>query len=341
MSFHDKENLNSKFSPIRPRKPKLEDEINRFNRGLDTMTPEQFKFLKEWTAEGEREEAEVANQDSIEAMYAKIRAEIDAEGAEQSKWEKEYALKDTVVPNTGDADKYNIDHLLVGTPSNPVDFNELRKIAEEKHRKKYVPTPFDAASIASEMAAAQPKINTEDLINEVVSSNLAKYKAEGEEVATPVFEVGNTTKYSGTEASEEKYLRDPAPEELSLPGMMEVINGGNTTSVDLSDPQVVAPIEATKQRNFGLDDGLTAIERQVNKINANSKVDLNNPGLIEGKLNLVREPVGNYHKRDPFKGMGVGYGVDLNVPFDSFDKNNVTEDKDLYQMLQELEGNWK
>ena len=340
MSFHDKENLNSKFRPSITRNPNLVDQINSFNRSIDTMTPEQYKFMKDWTAEGEREAAEVANEDSIEAMYAKIRAEIDAEGAEQSKWEKEYALEDTVVPNTGDADKYNIDHLLVGTPSNPVDFNKLRKIAEEKHRKKYVSTPFDAATVAREMAAAQPEINTEDLIDEVVSRNLAKYKAEGEKVATPVFKVGemiHNTKGAMGQGDFDMLTN----EELSLPGMMEVINGGNTTSVDLSDPQVVAPIEATKQRNFGLDDGLTAIERQVNKINANSKVDLNNPGLIEGKLNLVREPVGNYHKRDPFKGMGVGYGVDLNVPFDSFDKNNVTEDKDLYQMLQELEGNWK
>ena len=278
MSFHDKENLNSKFSPIRPRKPKLEDEINRFNRGLDTMTPEQFKFLKEWTAEGEREEAEVANQDSIEAMYAKIRAEVDAEGAEQSKWEKEYALKDTVVPNTGDADKYNIDHLLVGTPSNPVDFNELRKIAEEKHRKKYVPTPFDAASIASEMAAAQPKINTEDLINEVVSSNLAKYKAEGEKVATPVFKVGGglDTKSIKHPVNQEEFDMFNG-EELSLPGMMEVINSGNTTSVDLSDPQVVAPIEAVNKRyfNIGERDNRGAAFKLQDKINSESTGEVN------------------------------------------------------------------
>jgi len=337
MSFHDEENYNSKFSPIRPRKPKLEDEINRFNRGLDTMTPEQFKFLKEWTAEGEREAAEVANEDSIEAMYAKIRAEIDAEGAEQSKWEKEYALKDTVVPNTGDADKYNIDHLLVGTPSNPVDFNELRKIAVEKHRKKYVPTPFDAASIASEMAAAQPKINIEDLINEVVASDLAKYKAEGEKVATPVFKVGGgiDTKAIKHPVNQEEFDMFKG-EELSLPGMMKVINEGNTTSVDLSDPQVVAPIEATKQRDFGLDDGLTAIERQVNKINANSKVDLNKPPWIQGQVGLI--PAGKNVNKNTHN---ISLGANLNIPFDSFDKNNVTEDKDLYQMLQELEGNWK
>ena len=335
MSFHDKENFNSKFSPIRPRKPKLEDEINRFNRGLDTMTPEQFKFLKEWTAEGEREEAEVANEDSIEAMYAKIRAEIDAEGAEQSKWEKEYALKDTVVPNTGDADKYNIDHLLVGTPSNPVDFNKLRKIAEEKHRKKYVSTPFDAAALASEMAASKPKINTEDLIDEVVSRNLAKYKAEGEKVATPVFKVGemiHNTKGAMGQGDFDMFKG----EDLSLSGMMEVINSGNTTSVDLSNPQVVAPIEATKQRDFGLDDGLTAIERQVNKINANSKVDLNKPPWIQGQVGLI--PAGKNVNKNTHN---ISLGANLNMPFDSFDKNNVTEDKDLYQMLQELEGNWK
>lgn len=151
--------------------------------------------------------------------------------------------------DTDDSEDYSIDHLLVGTPSNPVDFNELRKIAVEKHRKKYVPTPFDAASIASEMAAAQPEINTEDLIKEVVASGLAEYKYDKDyqegldrwasenskvevkpeavvaNIPTPKFKVG-MPQFIGKNFSGGSLQNDFISPSVSLPGMSEVTNSG-------------------------------------------------------------------------------------------------------------------
>ena len=250
-------------------------------------------------------------------------------------------------------------------PMSPEMRDRLRREQEAKYRKEYIPTPFDAATVASEMAAAQPKINTEDLINEVVSRNLAKYKAAEDKVPTPVFKVGEMVHNTKGAVSQEEFDMFNS-EEVSLPGMMDVVNSGDirptidSSNIDLSgigdnvtlDDFNWNPTEAeitraglskfksiTPQLSNKGDSTVThfPVRDKDNKISGYEK----KPSWIEGNLSMVADPTNKTPPKDPTKGMGLKYGVDFNTQFDSFDKKNVSTDKDVYQMLQELEGNWK
>lgn len=222
--------------------------------------------------------------DRLEAMEAE-RASAYAANDTMGGTKEDYLIKNNprvpfgnlnLIDKPKVSEDYNIDHLLVGTPSNSVDFNELRKIAEAKHATK--PEPLERNF--SEFAASIPKLDPEQVVREAVANGmrkdqydkdyqegLARWDAMNKKVATPVFKVGGGIGKTYSGGSLQNDFISPT---VDLPGPKEVIN-----SEDVRKPEAVT----TPERDFGLNDGLTNIERINRDINTNSATGYGKDGI--------------------------------------------------------------
>lgn len=301
MSFNDEEDYNSKYRPSITRNPNLADQINSFNRSIDTMTPEQYKFMRDWTAEGEREAAEVANEDLIQADKDKKWAAFDAEGAEQAKWE-ENNMREVAAKMAEAAEAKRLKE---------AQYAEYKAIAEAKYAEE-----ARIKEAANRRAADLEYLRLEtdgyvdangfkkDFVESTVNDTVAKH------LKTPVFKVGGGVKYPGTNTMDiggrKHHIVTKSAEDLDaaenrfIEGQNiyldpdEVINGGDVrpSNLDLTvDENTNVDFTTAKQRQDAADRAaLTGIQTFRPKLNneGNSKVE----GANKIKLNAGGENPG-------------------------------------------------